>query len=226
MPGYKLFITQDPGAPYANVDDVTIGGHVVGSAWHHILPKGDFRHDGGANLAAGLASLWNTMILKNNDARIAKPVLDAIIRRIGDYGTNLTAVDIEQAKTVAKDLRDGKITHPGSGTPDGWDSFIQVYIWLPGNLFRGPRNRADDPKNGFDTPAQLILPQKDQYNLLYDAYGEITAYLGNPSKTGYAQTAFTKLGKVADTYRTRTEFSAAQWTWDSGKNAPKVKGSK
>ncbi|WP_327070961.1 hypothetical protein OG500_35580 [Kitasatospora sp. NBC_01250] len=184
---------------------------------HHIVPF---------SLSKGLAALWNA-VAADGALSAAQPLLSAIALNVDRYGTNLGSADRERVKTIANGIKNGTITHSSTATttPDGWDNFAQVYAWLPGNLFCGPTDRADAPANDdFDAPARLIIGTGAQYTTLQTADSRIRQYLAD-RKVGYAEQAYDSLGTVARSNLAFTPFTSTQWTWDSGRNLPKVKGS-
>ncbi|MFB7633555.1 hypothetical protein ACFC0M_21805 [Streptomyces sp. NPDC056149] len=216
MPAYNLAM-QELSHPYPAPGNGTVSGHQVELMYHHIVPKSP---------KVGLIWLWNA-VLEDKVLAAATPVLNAIIQNVDKYGTTLVPTDRQQVKDLATGIKNKTITHQaGAARPTGWDSFAQIYIWLPGNLFTGPRNRADDPGDKFDAAVRFIIGASSaQYKTLETVDAKIAQYAKDRKKTGYAEEAYTNLGTVARTYLTRTPFSSPQWTWDSGKNKPKVKGS-
>ena len=45
----------------------------------------------------------------------------------------------------------------GNQMAPGFDTFEQFYAWLPGNLFIGPNQRWDDPNEGFESNAHVVV---------------------------------------------------------------------
>ncbi|MFI9722873.1 hypothetical protein ACIHFE_24975 [Streptomyces sp. NPDC052396] len=216
MPAYNL-VMQELSHPYPAPGNGMVSGHQVELMYHHIVPKSP---------RVGLIWLWNA-VLEDKVLTAADPVLNAIIQNVDKYGTTLVPADRQHVKDLATGIKNKTITHQaGAARPDGWDSFAQVYIWLPGNLFTGPKNRADDPGDQFDAAVRFIIGASGaQYTTLQTVNGKIDQYAKDRKKTGYAEEAYAGLGTIARTYFQRTPFTSAQWTWDSGKNKPKVKGS-
>ncbi|MCR8576352.1 hypothetical protein [Streptomyces sp. Isolate_219] len=131
---------------------------------------------------------------------------------VDKYGTTLVPAGRQQVKDLATGIKNKSITHQaGAARPTGWDNFAQVYIWLPGNLFTGPKNRADDPGDQFDAAVRFIIGAGcAQYTTLQTVNGKIGQYAKDRKKTGYAEEAYTSLGTVARSYLNRTPFSGAE----------------
>ncbi|MDT0309600.1 hypothetical protein RM780_21945 [Streptomyces sp. DSM 44917] len=146
--------------------------------------------------ASGLMALWNAALDAGKIGALADSLLSAMDQNVDRYGTALT--------------------------PDGWDTFVQVQVWLPGNLFAGPPKRVDDPGQRFDTPARFVV-SREQYALLGEADGLIARYLEAPFKSGYAREAYRIPGGVARQYRGIAPFRPGRWVWDEGKGGPKVR---
>jgi hypothetical protein len=71
------------------------------------------------------------------------------------------------------------IARPGGDVrPEGFDTFAQFYVWMPGNLFYGPSAnlRSDDPHDGLDTGAIHIIGA-DRYTLLENLYNNMRDYI-------------------------------------------------
>ncbi|WP_328691545.1 hypothetical protein OG879_33670 [Streptomyces caniferus] len=88
----------------------------------------------------------------------ATPVLNAILESVDKYGTTLAPADRQQVKGLATGIKNRTVTHQaGAARHEGGDNFAQVCIWLPGNPFTGPKNRADNPGDQFDASVRFII---------------------------------------------------------------------
>lgn len=60
--------------------------------------------------------------------------------------------------------------------PPFFEEFQWFYSGLPGNLFIGPANRVDDPRNKFEINAASLIGRR-RYRLLLSVYNLMTEYL-------------------------------------------------
>lgn len=65
----------------------------------------------------------------------------------------------------------------GTSRAPNFDTFTQFYAWLPGNLFVGPNNRSDDPEDGFEINAAVVVGTT-YFNVAQRAYNNIQRFNG------------------------------------------------
>lgn len=217
MPAQEFNLTMvEPVHPFGPVGNGSIQGHSVRMDNNHVVSKSGEK---------GLIALWNTT-LTADAVGASKQYLTAIDQQVDKFGTTLGSADRKFVQELARAINNRSVVHkPGStARPQGWDPFVQVFVWIPGNLFIGPMARVDAPKgDAFDTSARFIIAA-DQYSKLQNADTLIRKYLTDSRKPQYAEDAYADLAFVARTYLARAPFDANQWTWDSGRNLPKIKG--
>ena len=149
-----------------------------------------------------LRDLWNEMIRRghvaNGDGGRAAGLLARLRNMVWHY-PDLTFANADRDLLIQliDDIRFGNVRHDAgaNGTPDGWDNFAQLYAWIPGNLFIGPSNRADDPGEDFDTPA-LVVVGSPTYNRLQTVDNAITSYVNSGNGQDAAR-ATVNLNQVA-----------------------------
>lgn len=90
--------------------------------------------------------------------------------RLGDDLINAGNLGLAQGMGLA---RPG-----GNNLALGFDTFEQFYAWLPGNIFIGPSNRSDDPHNGFEVNAHVVVGAPD-FDVLARANANINLFLNN-----------------------------------------------
>ncbi|MCZ1005467.1 hypothetical protein O1L68_00315 [Streptomyces lydicus] len=210
------------GSPYGPPGTGDILGHPnLQLMYHHTVPN------------SRLKKFWNDTVSNSVMASKQQPLLLALERNISAYAGmihpngQLTQGDITAAITLSRKIRQGDVVHdPGAQErPDGWDDFRRIYIWLPGNLFKGPRNRADDPGDAFDSPARPVLGAT-LFGQLSDINTKIMDYLEHPADGPRAQSAYTALAEVAKSYINRNprNFNNKYWAWkkDDRKEGPVI----
>ncbi len=191
-----------PGSPY---------GPSGGMTYHHTIP------------ANALRDVWNHFLANHFDefrSTFLKPFSAALFRypvcpNDAEAKLSFTASVGGQLKQIVA----GALTHDPTATePANWEWLRQAYIWMPGNLFHGPSNRAKgggyggDPEEGFDTFASRCMPQ-GHYNVLLNAYRVMEAYRRAPGGIAGARAARAagqSLAAVAN-YDGLTAYNAAHW---------------
>jgi hypothetical protein len=140
---------------------------------------------------------------------------DGLLRVLGDMvwnypGLTFANQDRDSLIQLIDDIRYGNIRHSANTreTPTGWDSLTELYAWMPGNLFIGPSNRADDPGSNFDTPA-LPVVGGNNYNELLAADSAIERYVNSNSPRD-AQVATISLSRIAR-HQTLYDLNALDW---------------
>ncbi len=201
------FRGADMGHPYpapgkGTVDKSTL---MLELAYHHVIPKNH------------LVELWNKVVERQLIGSSAPLLLD-LEKTVDTYssmkkanGGRIHEVDIKAVRLVMDKIRNKEIVHDAKKTTlTEWDTFRQIYVWLPGNLFKGPKKRADDPGEAFDRHAKRILPAA-HFELLKATDDAIVKYLSNPLQGELAGSAFTGLAKIAKSHLTFHAFDGKQW---------------
>ncbi len=138
--------------------------------------------------------------------------------------STLAPEDIQHVRELCAEISDGRVVHDSrSDRHDGWDSFCQVYAWLPGNLFIGPRDRVDDPGEKFEKDAGPIFSSAGRVAPLFVAplfeslsfiSEKISRYLNPASRQPQlAKEAYGQLAKVARRAR-YINFKECHWKWE------------
>ncbi|MBD0670222.1 hypothetical protein BU198_05725 [Streptomyces sp. CBMA156] len=176
-------------------------------ARHHVTPYNQ------------LKALWNANL---KDPAVARSLLLAIDTNIGLYTDRSDSArkDDQRVRTFCAELANGQFTHnPGGDRHTGWDSFWEVYSWLPGNLFIGPTTRADDPEENFEKDAEPIFSSAHgvdpRYGLLSLVNKKITEHLGSKTCRS-AEEAYGMLAEVATQAR-YVDYQGSHWTWETDK---------
>ncbi|MEU0936074.1 hypothetical protein [Embleya sp. NPDC005971] len=185
--------------------------------YHHVVSKTTLSKLWRDTVANTTISETARFYLKHMQAHAAQ--YTAMIRPPGD----IHPTDVAKCAELAEGLWRGTLVHAPDGKRlDAFDAFWTFYMWLPGNLFEGPRNRADDPKDAIDANAIRIVGTT-QYTLLADLQTAIDAYGQTPKDQTRAKTAWEAMRKMAASdYRKPRPFNAKHWTWVSGENGPRI----
>jgi hypothetical protein len=155
----------------------------AGMEYHHIIPHSVLR------------VFWNTCVARNLE-QLRETLVPELRRSMGAYP--LVRPD-EATVTLVRTEVDGFLNQIWMGryahdaacpgpppVPVMMENFRGIYLWLPGNLFVGPRDRDNDPGDGFDSYASRVL-ERERYLTVLSAYGAIQMYLGQ--QQGAARTA-------------------------------------
>ncbi|CAO5238463.1 hypothetical protein [Frankia sp. AgKG'84/4] len=206
-----------PGRPAIPHGEVQISGRTANLMYHHIVPF------------ATLKNFWNTLVgsggLKGCSflpllwEKISKRQYSDMLHAVGG---RLYDNDLRDVADLAIRLYEGTVIHGESALrPTGWDNLTGVYAWLPGNLFVGPQNRLDDPKDSFDQAAVRVLQgaREKRCKDLSDANGKLLAYLGSAPGNRPTVPATAALYKVAGYLRTEP-YDGSYWTWNKDKDKP------
>ncbi len=181
--GFNLMLPDGrPSAPYPNLNDfnsdLTASG--VGSEYtvpvsrHHIIPYNLIRD-------------FYNRIMANRRRQI---IIGGFFRNVGvniawfayqqDVNCNHPGVfySLELASELSLMIASGQTSHnPGSILrPEGFDELAEIYTWLPGNLFIGPNQRADDPGENFEENARYIVGE-ERFQILSNIRYQMEAYL-------------------------------------------------
>ncbi|MGX5834623.1 hypothetical protein ACWIJ6_10845 [Aeromonas piscicola] len=155
---FELNIGARPSAPYPAMNnyntDLTAQGS--GSAYpvtvsrHHIIPFNVLR------------SFYNRLAERNRFANLGSfftTYSDNL--RFYASGNNIDCGnlgnDLVDAGNLALAHRYSLARAGGNVMAPGFDTFEQFYAWLPGNLFIGPNERSDDPGEGFENNAHVVV---------------------------------------------------------------------
>ncbi|NET00773.1 MAG: hypothetical protein F6K62_21770 [Sphaerospermopsis sp. SIO1G2] len=209
----NLLIGPRPGAPYNALprynEDLTQTGtdpnkFPVEVTRHHIVPFNQ------------LTTLWDGMADRGFLSNSIKPLRDSINSLLSSSnppnGINLNSADRTQIIQLLDDILAKKIVHDRNSTftPPGLDSFRQVYSWIPGNLFIGPSNRSDDPGEGFETNASIVVNNTTNWNKLTNTNTSITTFNNNPT-AGNAQTATNNYSAIITKRNEPYPLNANNW---------------
>ncbi|MFE4973580.1 hypothetical protein ACFRAR_15875 [Kitasatospora sp. NPDC056651] len=201
MVGYNLEMEKArPGSPYRAALRGTGICESADMARHHVVPYNQLR------------GLWN-----GDHGEKAGKLLKALMNYLVFYrvygGLSLVQDDIQHVRQLCADIMDGSVTHDSGSQsrPEGWDSFCEVYTWLPGNLFIGPKERTDDPGENFETGARPIFSSaKDLNGTLFEKLSLINEKISGKM----TEEAYGTLAVVASRPR-YMEFDEVHWVQDS-----------
>ncbi|WP_429180362.1 hypothetical protein [Aeromonas salmonicida] len=119
--------------------------------------------------------------------------------------------DLIDAANLALAQSIGLASPEGTAMAPGFDTFEQFYAWLPGNLFIGPSNRSDDPGEGFESDANIVVGA-EYFNILSRAHRNMQRFNNgddNPILLNAITVGLTKIAKR------RSMFSLASQDWES-----------
>jgi hypothetical protein len=152
---------------------------------HHIIPNATLRDFWNTAVAQNLEQLRETLVPKLRLAMQSYPQVEP------DADTAKKVV--AGADQLLRMIWSGNYVHSATifrrPADDIFENFTSIYIWMPGNLFAGPYNRADDPqltpeRDQFDRIANRFVGQ-ERYNTLLQAYKAIGHYLNQRPGNGY-----------------------------------------
>lgn len=121
--------------------------------------------------------------------------------------------DLIQAGDLALSMGYGTARGSGTRMAPGFDTLEQFYVWLPGNLFIGPNNRSDDPGEGFENHADVVIGSQD-FDRLYRTYENMILYInGNENVLSSIRTDLTAIAARRSVYT----LDSTNWEYVNGK---------
>ncbi|OPC77694.1 hypothetical protein B4N89_35930 [Embleya scabrispora] len=199
------------GQPYSVLDRGTVQGHGgLAMTYHHVVPYNVLR------------KLWNDSLETPADmqsfmGRLAEHVtLYASMRT--QHGGRLHPDDVGAAGALATLIAGGAVVHDKSARrPGGFDDLVTIYQWLPGNLFIGPTERADDPHERFESGARPVLHVDDgdgdaRFEHLQHAYASVQN----------ARLAAWQALEATQPYVAPAPFRDGDWVWDQTLDGPRI----
>lgn len=155
---YKLNIPERSDTPYpalANYNTaLTQSGsgpsYPVQMSRHHIIPMNR------------LITFYN-YVSEHNRLRNISGFLNRYAGNVRYYasrnGVNCGSFynDLHDAGNLVQAMALGMARPGGQERPDAFATFEDFYNWLPGNIFIGPNSRSDDPHEGFEENAHVIV---------------------------------------------------------------------
>lgn len=164
----------------------------VGLTRHHVIPWNALR------------SFWNQVIENGHASSLfgVNRLVTQAMQNIDSY--NIDGWQVIGRSAAQRCLRNlGMVTHnPTALMPDGWPDFMELYAWLPGNLFIGPKPelRLDDPGENFEKSAQRAVGPK--FNRLLLAQNAIEAYTLSRTERGAfeASKALSRIAEILDVH--------------------------
>jgi hypothetical protein len=214
--GYDLEMAGRVSHPYDSPGYGDLVGHPkLQLTYHHTVPN------------SRLMEFWNTTLDSDSPGR--QKFLRAFAGNVARYPfvarperAHTREPDLKQVADLAGRMSRGRIFHdPGKKEerPGGWDNFWSLYVWMPGNLFKGPQRRGDDPEDEFENMAGSIL--RDRFALLSLVNQNMSEYLAGTGGNAAVEAAYTGLSKVATDFMYRN-FNNKFWTWSTEKNLPVI----
>ncbi|MDT0270200.1 hypothetical protein RM844_28410 [Streptomyces sp. DSM 44915] len=210
MKYYNLSPVRDMDLPFAALPTQTIDGHQgISMARFKVVAE-----------VAGFKTLWKLTLLKG--VVKSAPFMQQLHDRIDhftamreEHGGKIKTADFQQAKELLDGLRSNQIGHSAQSQErhPGFDTFWQIFCWLPGNLFEGPAMRADDQRGNFEDGAAPIVGQA-RYDLLKAINSSIAFENIDP--------AWASLRQILDS-TDPVAFKAEQWEWDQAADSPRIK---
>lgn len=140
LPNYNTALTQSGSGP----------DYTVQMSRHHIIPMNR------------LIAFYN-LVSQNNRLRNLSGFLNTYANNVRFYansnGVNCQSLqnDLLNTGNLAQAQALGLARTGGQVRPESFDSFQDFYTWLPGNIFIGPRTRSDDPSEGFESNAYVVV---------------------------------------------------------------------
>ncbi|KAI6647022.1 hypothetical protein LOD99_8946 [Oopsacas minuta] len=119
------------------------GNDYINTARHHVDPWSTIR------------TFWNSVIMNSNHTSNGMSTVWTQYIKLypqADVDTDPNVIPL------VKGIQAGTIVHDATAQyPEGYEDFMQFLAWLPGNLFIGPQDRSDDPGDGFETTAYVVI---------------------------------------------------------------------
>ncbi|AZC39470.1 hypothetical protein C4K37_5105 [Pseudomonas chlororaphis subsp. piscium] len=212
--GYNLVIEARPSVPYPGLDnynvDLTASGvgpnYTVSVSRHHIIPFNVLR-------------LFYNRVVENNALANARGFFGTYANNVRFYaqanGINCDSLgdDLITAANIAQAQGYGIVHGSGNDNAPGFDTFEQFYAWIPGNLFIGPNNRSDDPHDGFESGAGVVVGS-GTFSILSRLYSNMNRYNnGDDSVLNAIVVDLTKIASHKKIYTLRAE----DWEFIGGK---------
>jgi len=193
-----------------NEEGINPTTHPIRLTRHHIIPL------------SSLITFWNKVI-NNGHATELKVFFNAMSHQYPEYRKNFAHNDekeIEEIQELMSNIVNATIIHGVGppGNPNRLDEVVEIYQWLPGNLFIGPTERADDAKDGFESQSTWIVGSPLYENLLH-ASNEIKEYnaLQNAANSKDNVKSISKrLAFVANFAEAPKKLNPANWVYKKG----------
>jgi hypothetical protein len=226
----NLLTLTDLGRPYGPLPDGRVMDskeppkpHTVEMAYHHVVPK------------LLLSTLWRDTVTpdkKTGDDVMGKSqkFMESLKGNVKFYteiwkgsGGEMDLRDLPSLETLVGQIGNAAIKHDaGERSPRGWDDFWRIFLWLPANLFVGPKDRSDDPGPLFDEKADNIV-EANRFAALRKINDKILAFRKSCADPVAAEEAWDAM-EVISPFGTVTHFDSDQWGWDETVNKPLIKG--
>lgn len=159
LPNYNTALTQSGSGP----------DYTVQMSRHHIIPMNR------------LIAFYN-LVSQNNRLRNLSGFLNTYANNVRFYansnGVNCQSLqnDLLNTGNLAQAQALGLARTGGQVRPESFDSFQDFYTWLPGNIFIGPRTRSDDPGEGFESNAYVVVGA-ERFDILSRINRDMESYI-------------------------------------------------
>ncbi|MGL6350319.1 MAG: hypothetical protein ACRC2U_10875 [Aeromonas sp.] len=128
----------------------------------------------------------------------------------GDLGN-----DLIDAGNLALAHRYNLARPGGNVMAPGFDTFEQFYAWLPGNLFIGPNQRWDDPSEGFESNAHVVVGAA-HFDTLSRAYQNMIRFNNGDDSPSLLNAISVDLSRIAQR-RNVFSLNPQNWAYVNGK---------
>jgi hypothetical protein len=213
---FELNIGAKPSAPYPAMNNynpnLTEQGsgpaYPVAVSRHHIIPFNVLR------------SFYNRLAENNRFANVGG-FFTAYSNNLRFYasGNNIDCGslgnDLIDAGNLALAHRYNLARPGGDVMAPGFDTFEQFYAWLPGNLFIGPNERSDDPEDGFESNAHVVVGTA-YFDTLSRAYQNILRFNNGDDSPSLLNAISVDLTRIAQR-RTVFSLNTQDWTYEHGR---------
>lgn len=213
---FELNIGARPSAPYPAMNnyntDLTAQGS--GSAYpvtvsrHHIIPFNVLR------------SFYNRLAERNRFSNLGgffTTYSDNL--RFYASGNNIDCGtlgnDLVDAGNLALAHRYALARPGGNAMAPGFDTFEQFYTWLPGNLFIGPNERSDDPGEGFESNAHVVVGAA-YFDILSRTYQNMVRFNNGDDSPNLLNAISVDLTRIAQR-RSVFSLNSQDWVYIHGK---------
>ncbi|MCM3884533.1 hypothetical protein [Frankia sp. R82] len=212
--GHNLLMPEDRvGHPYRSAGPARVSGREVQLTYHHAVPYSRIRDFW--DKAAGADTLRRSSFFLKLRRGLGKGFYVGLGKT---ENSRFKEADRNQTGELSRKLYSRDVFHTSDRSaaysrPEGWDNFVTVYTWLPGNLFVGPTRRSDDPGDSFEKAARPIFERygATHFKELLDLDEKIREYLATETG-GSAGPAFEILASVAR-YPVIVPFDEKDWGW-------------
>ncbi|XP_065204569.1 uncharacterized protein LOC135834580 [Planococcus citri] len=178
---YRIDITGRPATIFPPLQNYNVKltkqgsgkDYPVAVSRHHIIP---FNH---------LTKFYNKLVQKGEASKL-RSFLTKFDEKFGQFyrqkavnegNKNKYDSTIQNVHKFIQGLYYNKIVYDSSARrPENFDEFQGYYAWLPGNLFIGPNKRSDDPHEGFEKNAKVIVGAR-RFENLKNVYDWMQAYV-------------------------------------------------